>query len=88
MGISIDEFKLYLESKFEPWMTWENYGKYNGDLNYGWDIDHKEPISNAKNEEELILLNYYDNFQPLCSYINRYVKRNNIYNIEVIKTKI
>ena len=57
-------------------MTWDNYGKYNGELNYGWDIDHKIPISSAKSEEEIILLNHYTNLQPLCSKINRHIKTN------------
>ena len=26
LGCSFEEFKLYLESKFEPWMNWENRG--------------------------------------------------------------
>lgn len=75
LGCSFKEFKKYLESKFEPWMNWENRGLYNGELNYGWDIDHKKPICSAKTEEELIKLNHYTNFQPLCSYVNRYIKR-------------
>ena len=58
-------------------MTWENYGKYNGELNFGWDIDHIKPLSLAKNEEELIGLNHYTNLQPLCSKINRCIKRDN-----------
>ena len=74
LGCSITEFKKYIELKFEPWMTWENYGKYNGELNYGWDIDHKIPLSYGKTEEEVIKLNYYTNLQPLCSYVNRYIK--------------
>jgi len=78
LGCTFEEFKLYLESKFEPWMTWENRGLYNGELNYGWDIDHIIPISSAKTEEDIIKLNHYTNFQPLCSYTNRYVKRNKI----------
>lgn len=78
IGMSKIEFKLYLESKFEDWMTWENYGLYNGELNYGWDIDHIVPLSSAKTEEELIKLCHYTNLQPLCSYTNRYLKRNKI----------
>lgn len=74
LGCSFDEFKLYIESKFEPWMNWNNYGLYNGELNYGWDIDHIVPLSSAKTEEDIIKLNHYTNLQPLCSYINRYVK--------------
>jgi hypothetical protein len=78
IGCSCQEFKVYLESKFEDWMNWDNHGKYNGELNYGWDIDHIIPTSSAKTEEEVIKLNHYTNLQPLCSYINRYVKKNKI----------
>lgn len=78
LGSSIEEFKVYLESKFESWMNWNNYGLYNGELNYGWDMDHIIPISLAKNEEDIIKLNHYTNFQPLCSKINRDIKKNKI----------
>lgn len=78
LGCSFEEFKLYLESKFENWMSWENYGKYNGELNYGWDIDHIIPSSSAETEEEVYKLNYYLNLQPLCSKINRDIKKNKI----------
>ena len=57
-------------------MTWENYGLYNGTENYGWDIDHKMPISSSTTIEEAHQLNHYLNLQPLCSYINRHIKRN------------
>lgn len=79
IGCSFDEFKIHLESKFEPWMNWNNYGLYNGNLNYGWDIDHIIPISSVKSEDDIIELSNYKNLQPLCSYINRYIKRNEIY---------
>lgn len=69
------EFKSYLESKFETWMNWENRGLYNGELNYGWDIDHIIPLSSAKTEDDIIKLNHYSNLQPLCSYTNRYIKK-------------
>jgi hypothetical protein len=78
LGCSFEEFKIYLESKFEDWMTWENRGLYNGELNYGWDIDHIIPVSSAKTEEDLIKLNHYKNLQPLCSKINRDIKRDSI----------
>jgi hypothetical protein len=77
IGISFEELKIYLESKFEDWMTWENRGLYNGEFNYGWDIDHIIPLSSAKSEEDIIRLNHYTNLQPLCSYINRNIKKNN-----------
>jgi len=78
LGCSFEEFKLHLESKFEPWMNWENRGLYNGELNHGWDIDHIIPISSAESEDDIIKLNHYTNLQPLCSYINRVVKRDKI----------
>ena len=84
IGCSFEDFKIYLESKFEPWMNWENRGKISDELNYGWDLDHIIPLSSAKNEEDIIRLNHHTNFQPLCSYTNRYIKRNKInYNIEL-----
>ena len=78
LGCTIEEFKRYIEDKWEPWMNWGNHGLYDGNLNSGWDLDHIIPISSATTEEELIKLNHHTNFQPLCSYINRYVKRGNI----------
>lgn len=80
LGCNYEKFKNHIESKFESWMTWENHGKYNGEINYGWDIDHIIPISAAKNEADVIKLNHYTNFQPLCSYVNRVEKRNIIKN--------
>ena len=80
LGCSFEEFKIYLESKFEDWMTWENYGKYNGELNYGWDIDHIIPISNTITENDIYNLSNYMNLQPLCSRVNRDIKKNKIEN--------
>ena len=34
IGCTIDELRKHLESKFEPWMTWENQGLG------GWDVEH------------------------------------------------
>lgn len=78
LGCSFEEFKMCLESRFEPWMNWENRGLYNGELNYGWDIDHIIPISTATTEEKLLKLNHHTNLQPLCSKINRNIKTNKI----------
>jgi hypothetical protein len=75
LGCTFDFFKSYLEDKFEDWMNWKNRGLYNGEFNYGWDIDHKIPISLAKTEEDIIKLNHYTNLQPLCSKINRDIKK-------------
>lgn len=77
LGCSYEEFKQHLESKFESWMNWDNHGKYNGTECFGWDVDHIVPISTAVTAQDVIRLNHYSNLQPLCSYINRDIKRNN-----------
>jgi len=84
LGCSFEIFKQHLETQFESWMNWNNYGLYNGEVNYGWDIDHIIPISTAKTEEDVINLNHYTNLQPLCSYNNRVLKRDNIISIKKI----
>ena len=78
LGCNIDEFKIYLESKFESWMSWDNQGLFNGELNYGWDIDHIMPLASAETEEDIIRLNHYSNLRPLCSYTNRHIKRDRL----------
>jgi hypothetical protein len=78
LGCSFDELKIYLESKFEDWMTWENKGLYDGEFNYGWDIDHIIPLSSAQTEEDVIKLNHFTNLQPLCSKVNRDIKKNKL----------
>jgi hypothetical protein len=77
LGCNPAEFQKHIESQWEPWMNWDNYGLYNGEPNYGWDIDHKIPNNSANTYEEVIKLNHHTNLQPLCSYINRDVKRYN-----------
>lgn len=39
-------------------MNWGNHGLYNGEFNYGWDLDHIIPISSATTKEEMIDLNH------------------------------
>lgn len=75
LGCSYNDFREHLESKFEPWMTWDNYGLYNGTPNYGWDIDHVRPMNSAKTEDDIINLNHYTNLKPLCSHVNRNIKK-------------
>ena len=50
-------------------MTWENHGKYNTEKRT-WQLDHIIPISTARDEEELIKLCHYTNYQPLDSMKN------------------
>lgn len=78
LGCSFAEFKTYIESLFESWMTWDNKGLYDGTPNVGWDIDHIIPISSAQSVADIIKLNHFTNLRPLCSYTNRDVKKNNL----------
>jgi hypothetical protein len=41
---TIDELKQYIESLWEPWMSWDNYGLYSKDKQT-WQIDHIIPQS-------------------------------------------
>lgn len=75
LGCSYSEFKEYIEDQFENWMTWDNKGLYNGDFNYGWDLDHIVPLCTAKSPEDVVSLNHYTNLRPLCSHVNRNIKR-------------
>lgn len=84
LGCDADYFRNYLESKFESWMTWDNYGKYNGEFNYGWDIDHIIPLSSTSSIEELNLLNNHTNLQPLCSKVNRDIKKDKMCFIHIL----
>lgn len=78
LGCTYEQFKQHLESQFLPWMNWENYGKYNGTEGYGWDIDHITPLATAKTEADVIRLNHYTNLRPLCSKVNRFVKKDKL----------
>jgi hypothetical protein len=62
LGCSYEEFKLHIEKQFKDGMSWENTGQ--------WHYDHIYPVSLAKDEEELIKLNHYTNFQPLWAIDN------------------
>ena len=79
VGCSPDDLRKHLEGLWEPWMSWDNYGLYKKDtFNYGWDIDHIIPTSSAKTEEEIYELNHYTNLKPLCSKVNRDIKKDKV----------
>lgn len=81
LGCTFEEFNSHIESKWESWMNWNNYGNPKDGVlepNKTWDIDHIIPLSSATCEADIIKLNHFTNLQPLCSYTNRKIKRNNI----------
>jgi hypothetical protein len=62
LGCSYEDFKIHLESQFTEGMTWDNQGL--------WHLDHIYPISRATDEQHVIKLNHYTNFQPLWAEDN------------------
>jgi hypothetical protein len=79
IGCDLETLKQHIESQFEPWMNWNNMGKRNViGPNTTWDIDHIIPVSHAQSEEDCIRLNHYTNLRPLCSYYNRFIKKDKI----------
>ena len=70
LGCTKDFLKKHLESQFEPWMTWENYGKR--DSNKNWDIDHIIPCAkfNLQCPIQQHACFHYSNLQPLEHFEN------------------
>jgi hypothetical protein len=66
LGCSIDELKLYLESRFLPGMTWANNSLH------GWHIDHIKPLSSfdLSDPNQFKQACHYTNLQPLWAVDN------------------
>lgn len=64
LGCTIGEFKLYLESKFQPGMTWENRGPMRPGF---WQIDHIKPLASfdLTDPTQFKQAVHYTNMQPL-----------------------
>jgi urease gamma subunit len=62
LGCSYEQFMLFIESKFTDGMSWSNKSE--------WHLDHVIPLSTAKTEDDVILLNHFTNFQPLWAVDN------------------
>jgi hypothetical protein len=78
---SFQELKVHLEKQFEPWMTWENYGKYdtktwndNDPTTWTWQLDHIIPQANlpytSMNEENFQKCWALSNLRPLSAKQN------------------
>lgn len=64
IGCSINELKAHLESQWDHWMNWGNYGFGDGK----WVVDHIKPCSkfDLLNTEDRLACFHYTNLRPLC----------------------
>lgn len=80
LGCSIQDLKYYLESRFKPGMSWDNYGQ--------WHIDHIKPLSSfdLTNREQLKEACNYKNLQPLWAKDNLRKSNKLDYNYTDVKS--
>ncbi len=66
LGCSIKHLKEYIESKFKPGMSWDNWSLK------GWHIDHIKPLSSfdLNSPQQLKEACHYTNLQPLWALDN------------------
>jgi len=66
LGCTVEFLKSYLEERFKPGMSWENYGKL------GWHIDHIRPLVlfDLTDPKQVKLACHYTNLQPLWAKEN------------------
>lgn len=78
---TIQDLKQYLEKQFEPWMNWNNWGKYNSktwndwdSTTWTWQIDHIVPqsvlIYSSMEDEEFKKCWVLENLRPLSAKQN------------------
>jgi hypothetical protein len=66
LGCSIEALRAYLAARFEPGMSWENYGFTT------WHIDHVRPLAtfDLTNEAQLREACHFSNLRPLWAAEN------------------
>lgn len=66
LGMSIHEFRKYIEAKFVPGMSWENYGR-------AWHLDHRRPLAafDLTDAAQARAACHYTNLQPLWALENQ-----------------
>lgn len=66
LGCTIEYLRLYIEGKFLPGMTWDNWSRY------GWWIDHIRPLASFDLEDpaQMAIACHYTNLQPMWATDN------------------
>lgn len=61
LGCSLEFFQTYIESLWQPGMTWANWSRW------GWHVDHIQPVSSfdLTIREDLLMACHYTNLRPL-----------------------
>lgn len=64
LGCTIEEFKVWIYSQFEPGMDWSNHGE--------WHLDHVRPLASfdLTNRDEFLEAASWLNYQPLWAKDN------------------
>ena len=79
LGCTIDEFKEYIESKFEEGMSWDNYSRKPDtrclELDHITPAKYKEDDNEEITVETIVKRSHYTNFQPMWATDNQ--KKNN-----------
>lgn len=81
LGYSIEELKTHLESQFESWMSWSNYGLYQANSwndvdqsTWTWNLDHIVPQSfysySSMNDDDFKSSWALSNLRPLSAKQN------------------
>jgi len=64
LGCSLSEFREWIASKWQPGMSWDNYGE--------WHLDHVYPLAlvNWDDPVDVALALHHSNYQPLWAKEN------------------
>lgn len=73
LGYSLEDLTAHLEARFEPGMTWANYGR--------WHVDHKKPCAlfDLMDAGQFAACWALDNLQPLWAFDN--IKKGSSYPV-------
>lgn len=72
LGCSIEQFVSHLEKRFQPGMTWNNYGKWRRGQPMKWVMDHIRPCASfdLTDPDQQKQCFHYTNIQPLWDLDN------------------